>query len=64
VPKPRRGPGWIWAGRIAAAMILTGLVIYLARAGLDTADKLGSSISVVVALGALLAPYLLPVRSR
>ena len=65
MPIPRRGrPGWIWAGRIAAAVIVTGLVIYLVRAGLDTADKLGSSISVVVAVAALLTPYLLPTRSQ
>jgi hypothetical protein len=64
MPMPRRGARWIWAGRIAAAMVLAGLVIYLVRAGLDTADKLGSSISVVVAVAALLSPYLLPVQKR
>jgi len=59
---PRRGQGWIWAGRIAAAVILAWLVVYLVRAGLENADKLGSSISAVLAAAALLAPYLLPAR--
>jgi hypothetical protein len=44
-------------------MVLAGLVIYLVRAGLDSADKLASSISVVVAIAALLSPYLLPVQA-
>jgi hypothetical protein len=43
-------------------VIVVGLVVYLSVVGLDKADKLSSSIGGVVALGALLAPYLL--RSR
>ena len=61
MPVPRRGRRWIWAGRITAVVILAGLAGYLAWAGLDTASKVASSISVVIALAALLAPYLLPV---
>jgi hypothetical protein len=57
---PRRSPVWIWAGRIVAALIVAGLIGYLVAVGLDTADKLGSAISTVVALVALLVPYLLP----
>jgi hypothetical protein len=59
---PRRGPRWIWAGRIAALVILAGLVAYLASAGLTTGGEVASSISVIIALAALLAPYLLPVQ--
>jgi hypothetical protein len=61
MPVPRRDPRWIWAGRITAVVILAGLTGYLAWAGLDTAGKVASSISVVIALAALLTPYLLPV---
>jgi hypothetical protein len=61
MPVPRRGPRWIWAGRIAAVVILAGLTGYLAWVGLDTANEVASSISVVIALATLLAPYLLPV---
>ena len=63
MPVPRRGPRWIWAGRISAVVILAGLAGlagYLAWAGLDTAGKVASSISVVIAPAALLAPYPLP----
>ena len=60
MPVPRRGRRWIWAGRITAVVILAGLAGYLAWAGLDTASEVGSSISGVIALAALLAPYLLP----
>lgn len=62
MPVPRRDRRWIWAGRIAAVLVLAGLTVYLARVGLDTADKLASSIGVVIAVAALLAPYLLPAQ--
>ena len=64
MPVQRRGRRWIWAGRIIAVVILTGLAGYLAWAGLDTAGKVASSISVVIALAALLATYLLPVPQQ
>src|SRR5262245_27363732 len=60
---PRRSPLWIWIGRAVFAAVLAALISYLVAAGLDKADKLGSGISVVIALIALVAPYLLPPRS-
>jgi hypothetical protein len=41
-------------------VLVAGLAVYLLRVGLDKADKVASSISVLVALVALGAPYLLP----
>jgi hypothetical protein len=41
-------------------VVLAGLAGYLVRVGLDTADKLASSIGVVIVLAALLAS--LPAR--
>lgn len=49
----------MWAGRVAFAVIIAGLVVYLLGVGLDKADKLASAISAVVALAALGVPYLL-----
>jgi predicted exporter len=63
MPVPRRNCKWIWSGRITATLVLAGLVGYLAWVGLDTADKLASCISVVIAVAALLVPYLLPTLS-
>ncbi len=54
---------WVWIGRVVFGVIVVGLVVYLFVVGLDKADKVGSSIGCVLALEALLAPYLLP-RSR
>ena len=56
----RRRSGWIWGGRIAAVVVLTGLAVYLASVGLDKADKLASVLGLLVAVVALVAPYLLP----
>jgi hypothetical protein len=50
----------VWIGRAVFAVIVVGLAAYLVAAGLDKADKVASSISMVVALIALGAPYLLP----
>jgi hypothetical protein len=41
-------------------VIVAGLIVYLVMVGLDKADKLASAVGVVVALAALVAPYLLP----
>ena len=60
MPAPQRTRAWVWAGRVTAIVILAGLTGYLVHVGLDTADKLASSIGVVIALAALFAPYLLP----
>ena len=56
----RRRSGWIWGGRIAAVVVLAGLAAYLASVGLDKADKLASVLGLLVAVAALVAPYLLP----
>lgn len=56
----RRRSGWIWGGRMAAVVILAGLAAYLASVGLDKADKLASVLGLLVAVAALVAPYLLP----
>jgi len=56
----RRRPSWIWGGRIVAVVVMAGLVAYLASVGLDKADKLASVLSLLVAVAALAAPYLLP----
>ena len=56
----RRRSGWIWGGRIAAVVVLAGLGAYLASVGLDKADKLASVLGLLVAVAALVAPYLLP----
>ncbi len=55
----RRHSGWIWGGRITAVVVLAGLTVYLASVGLDKADKLASVLSLLVAIAALIAPYLL-----
>ncbi|KKJ93323.1 hypothetical protein LQ51_30460 [Micromonospora sp. HK10] len=57
---PDRSWRWRWAGRALFAVIVVGLVVYLARVGWDQADKRASSIGAVLALLALGAPYLLP----
>ena len=54
-----RRSGWIWGGRIVFMLLVAGLGAYLASAGLDKADKLASALGLLVALAALLAPYLL-----
>ena len=56
----RRRSGWIWGGRIAAVVVLAGLAAYLASVGLDKANQLASVLSLLVAVAALVAPYLLP----
>lgn len=53
--------GWIWAGRVAAIVVLAGLAAYLFSVGLDKADELASVLVLLVAVAALVAPYLLPV---
>ncbi|MBT2450817.1 hypothetical protein J7F03_27840 [Streptomyces sp. ISL-43] len=63
MPMPRRNQAWIWTGRILAALVLAALAAYLVTSGLDKADKVSSAISLLIALAALLAPYLLPTRA-
>jgi hypothetical protein len=59
----QRSTGWVWSGRAVGALGLAGLVVYLAWVGLDKADKTASAIGAVVAVAALIAPYLLPAPS-
>jgi hypothetical protein len=56
----QRRAQWIWGGRIAAILLLAGLVAYLSLVGLAKADKLASVLSLLVAVAALVVPYLLP----
>lgn len=56
----RRRSNWIWGGRIAAVVVLAGLAIYLASVGLNKANQLASVLSLLIAVAALVAPYLLP----
>lgn len=60
----RRGSGWIWSGRIVAVVAIAGLSAYLALVGLDKADKLASVLALLVAVAALVAPYILPPSDR
>ncbi|MEU8242556.1 hypothetical protein AB0C07_30250 [Actinoplanes missouriensis] len=57
---PRRSAVAIWTGRAIFGAIIAALIIYMIASGLDKADKLASTISVLAALLALAAPYLLP----
>lgn len=56
----RRTSGRIWGGRIVAIVAVAGLACYLSIVGLDKAAALASVLSLLVAVIALLAPYLLP----
>ena len=56
----RRRSAWIWCGRIAAAVVIVGLVAYLTSVGLDKASEIAGVLVLLVALVALLAPYLFP----
>jgi hypothetical protein len=64
MPMPRRSRAWIWVGRTVAGFGVAALAGYLFASGLDKADKLGSAIGAMVALVALVAPYLLPAQER
>jgi len=52
--------GVMWGGRIIAVLVFAGTAFYLASVGLDKADKVASALGLLVAVGALIAPYLLP----
>jgi hypothetical protein len=56
----RRRAGWIWGGRAVAVVVVAGLAVYLYTVGLDRADKLASVVGLLVAVAALVAPYVLP----
>ncbi|WP_422753109.1 hypothetical protein [Micromonospora sp. WMMD708] len=57
----RRTAKKVWIGRAVALVAIAALASYFSLVGLDRADKLASAISVLVAITALGAPYLLPV---
>lgn len=57
---PHRTRGWVWVGRGFAVVVVAGVATYLYVAGVDKADKIASGLSLLVALTALGAPYLLP----
>jgi hypothetical protein len=56
----RRSTRWIWTGRAIFAVVATATVVYLANVTLSRADMIASCISAILALGALVAPYLFP----
>jgi hypothetical protein len=58
---PHRTPGWMWAGRVAALVVVAGLVVYFADAGLNRASEVAGPMVAVIALATFFAPYLLPV---
>jgi hypothetical protein len=59
-----RGRSWVWAGRATAIAVLACLAGYLAAVGLDNADKIASALGLLVAVAALVAPYLFPPRQE
>lgn len=58
----RKRSSWMWVGRFIAGAVIVALSVYLYRQGLDRADKIGSSVAVVLALAALAAPHLFPAQ--
>jgi hypothetical protein len=55
---------WIWGGRVVAVVVVAGLGVYLSTVGLDKADKLAGVLGLLVAVAALVTPYLLPSSDR
>jgi hypothetical protein len=55
---------WVWTGRVVCLLLVGGLVTYLVSVGLDRADKIASGVGAVLALAALVAPYLLAPADR
>jgi len=56
----RRSSGWIWGGRAIALLTMAALAGYLFIAGLGKADEIAGVLGLLVAVLALVAPYLLP----
>lgn len=63
MPRPRHSRVLVRTGRAVCLVIIVGLVAYMFWVGFDRASKLGSAIAGVVALVALVAPYLIPQSS-
>lgn len=57
---PRRSHRVVLIGRAVFVAVIVGLVTYFVVVGLDKADKIASTIGVVLAALALAGPYLLP----
>lgn len=62
--KLARRTRWIWIGRIFAAVIVAGLIVWLALAGWDDAVKIASVIGGIAAVVMLIAPYVFPLPQR
>lgn len=60
---PQRSKRWIWAGRLAATMVMVAIGVFLWSVGLTAASAIGSAFGLLVGLAALMAPYLFPVQS-
>lgn len=60
---PRRTRAWIVTSWVVALLVLGGLASYMASVGLDRASKIGSAGGLLVALLAIVVPYLLPSAS-
>jgi hypothetical protein len=54
----------VMAGRLVAAVALAGLGVYFWVAGVGRAAAVAGPVTAVIALAALIAPYLLPVHER
>jgi hypothetical protein len=59
-----RRAGWVWGGRVAAVVMVAGLAVYLFIVGLDRAVEIAAVLGLLVAIAALVAPYLWPTSER
>jgi hypothetical protein len=56
--------GWVRGGHAIAVLAVSGLAAYLWAVGLSRADAVAGVVSLLVAIIALVAPYLLPPGGR
>ena len=59
MPKSVR-PLWFWLVTVVGVVALIGLVVYFVAVGWDKANTVAGLITAVVAVAALLAPYVFP----
>lgn len=57
----KRSSRRIWIGRGVAVLALVVLAAYFSKVGWDAADKVASTMGLLVAIAALVAPYLFPI---
>lgn len=57
---PHRTARKVWVGRAVALIVIAALAAYLLSVGLDKADKVASAVGLLIAVSALVTPYLLP----